>query len=249
VLTVRELSARYGQVPVLHGISIALQARECLALVGESGCGKTTLARCIAGLHPAFAGDVLLRDRPLAHRARDRSAAERRQVQYVFQSPYASLNPRRTIGQIVARPLHLFERLAFAALRDRVAALLEQVALGPSFIDRYPDQLSGGERQRVAIARALAAGPTVLVCDEVTSALDVSVQAAIVELLGRLQQTMQLSLLFVTHNLALIRTIADQAVVMSRGRIVEAGPVARIFVSPTADYTRELLASTPRLTA
>jgi peptide/nickel transport system ATP-binding protein len=249
VLAVRGLTARHGAVQVLHGIDLALQPRQCLALVGESGCGKTTLARCIAGLHPTFAGEVALDGRPLAHRARDRAAADRRKVQYVFQSPYASLNPRRTIGQIVARPLSIFTALTGARRRDRAAELLEQVALGPAFLDRFPDQLSGGERQRVAIARALGAEPTVLVCDEITSALDVSVQAAIVELLGTLQRSMQLGMLFVTHNLALIRTIADRVVVMSRGSIVESGPTAAVFAAPSADYTRELLASTPRLEA
>ncbi|MFO1062166.1 MAG: oligopeptide/dipeptide ABC transporter ATP-binding protein [Dongiaceae bacterium] len=166
------------------------------------------------------------------------------------RAPMPRLNPRRTIGQIVSRPLSsIFTALTPARRRDRAAALLEQVALGPAFLDRFPDQLSGGERQRAAIARALAAEPTVLVCDEITSALDVSVQAAIVELLGELQRSMQLGMLFVTHNLALIRTIADRVVVMSRGRIVESGATAAVFAQPAADYTRELLASTPRLEA
>jgi peptide/nickel transport system ATP-binding protein len=249
VLAVRGLTARHGAVQVLHGIDLALQPRQCLALVGESGCGKTTLARCIAGLHPSFDGEIALDGRGLPHRARDRAAADRRRVQYVFQSPYASLNPRRTVGQIVARPLSICPAVRPARRRDRAAELLEQVALGPAFLDRFPDQLSGGERQRAAIARALAAEPTVLVCDEITSALDVSVQAAIVELLGELQRSMRLGMLFVTHNLALIRTIADRVVVMSRGRIVESGPTAAVFAQPAADYTRELLASTPRLEA
>jgi peptide/nickel transport system ATP-binding protein len=247
VLAVKRLTASYGATEVLHGIDIALQSRECLAVVGESGCGKTTLARCIAGLHPSFTGAITLRGRALDHRARDRAADDRRLIQYVFQNPYSSLNPRRTIGQIVARPLLLFHRLGFDEVRYRTAALLDQVALSPTYMDRYPDQLSGGERQRVAIARALAAQPIVLVCDEVTSALDVSVQATIVELLRGLQQSMQLSLLFVTHNLALIRSFADRVVVMSRGRIVESGEVSDVFVAPRADYTRDLLASTPRL--
>jgi peptide/nickel transport system ATP-binding protein len=205
------------------------------------------LARCIAGLHPSFTGTVTLRGRALDHRARDRAADDRRLIQYIFQNPYSSLNPRRTINQIVARPLLLFHRLGFDEVRYRTAALLDQVALSPTYMDRYPDQLSGGERQRVAIARALAAQPIVLVCDEITSALDVSVQATIVELLRGLQQSMQLSLLFVTHNLALIRSFADRVVVMSRGHIVESGEVSDVFVAPRADYTRDLLASTPRL--
>jgi peptide/nickel transport system ATP-binding protein len=163
----------------------------------------------------------------------------------VFQNPYASLNPRKTIGEIIARPLTVFFRLSAQEIRARVAQQLERVALSAAFIDRYPDQLSGGERQRVAIARALAAEPELLVCDEITSALDVSVQAAIVELLDTLRRDIGLSLLFVTHNLALIRTIADRVAVMSAGRILELGEAQAVFESPSADYTRELLANTP----
>ena len=143
----------------------------------------------------------------------------------MFQSPYASLNPRRTVGQIVARPLRVFFDLERREARERVVAHLERVALSSGLIDRYPDQLSGGERQRVAVARALAAEPQILVCDEITSALDVSVQAALVELLAELQRSMNLGLLFITHNLALIRTIADRVAVMSAGRIVESAAV------------------------
>jgi peptide/nickel transport system ATP-binding protein len=173
----------------------------------------------------------------------------RRAIQYVFQSPYASLNPRRTVGQIIARPLHVFFDLERREAQERIVAHLKRVALSPGLIDRYPDQLSGGERQRVAVARALAAEPQVLVCDEITSALDVSVQAAIVELLADLQRSMNLGLLFITHNLALIRAIADRVAVMSAGRIVESAAVESVFVSPQAEYTRELLANTPSLKA
>jgi peptide/nickel transport system ATP-binding protein len=168
-------------------------------------------------------------------------------VQYIFQSPYSSLNPRKTIGQIVSQPLRVFFDLNRRDRDARVVAVLEKVSLSSSVVDRYPDQLSGGERQRVAIARALAAEPDVLVCDEITSALDVSVQAAIVELLVALQREMRLGLLFVTHNLALIRTMAQRAAVMTEGRIVELGPVAELFANPTADYTRKLLADTPSI--
>jgi peptide/nickel transport system ATP-binding protein len=249
LLAVRDLQAWYGRHPVLHDVSIALDAGECMAVVGESGSGKTTLARCVAGLHPTFSGDLMLAGEALEPQARDRPRAVRRAIQYVFQSPYASLNPRRTVGQIVARPLHVFFDLERREARERIVAHLERVALSPGLIDRYPDQLSGGERQRVAVARALAAEPQVLVCDEITSALDVSVQAALVELLAELQRSMNLGLLFITHNLALIRTIADRVAVMSAGRIVESAAVESVFVSPKADYTRELLANTPSLNA
>jgi peptide/nickel transport system ATP-binding protein len=249
LLAVRDLQAWYGPNPVLSDVNIALDAGECMAVVGESGSGKTTLARCVAGLHPTFSGDLLLAGDALQPQARNRPRAARRAIQYVFQSPYASLNPRRTVGQIVARPLHVFFDLGRREARKRIAAHLERVALSPGLIDRYPDQLSGGERQRVAVARALAAEPQVLVCDEITSALDVSVQAALVELLAELQHSMNLGLLFITHNLALIRTIADRVAVMSAGRIVESDAVESVFLSPKADYTRELLADTPSLNA
>jgi peptide/nickel transport system ATP-binding protein len=249
LLAVRELHAWYGRHPVLHDVNIALDAGECVAVVGESGSGKTTLARCVAGLHPRFSGQLMLADQALEHQARERPRAQRRAIQYVFQSPYASLNPRRTVGQIVARPLRVFFDLQRSETRERVVAHLERVALSSGLIDRYPDQLSGGERQRVAVARALAAEPQILVCDEITSALDVSVQAALVELLAELQRSMNLGLLFITHNLALIRTVADRVAVMSAGRIVESAAVESVFVSPKADYTRELLANTPSLDA
>jgi peptide/nickel transport system ATP-binding protein len=249
LLAVRDLHAWYGPHPVLHDVSIALDAGECMAVVGESGSGKTTLARCVAGLHPGFSGDLMLAGEALKHQARERPRAQRRAIQYVFQSPYASLNPRRTVGQIVARPLRVLFDLERGEARERVVAHLERVSLSSGLIDRYPDQLSGGERQRVAVARALTAEPQILVCDEITSALDVSVQAALVELLAELQRSMNLGLLFITHNLALIRTVADRVAVMSAGRIVESAAVESVFVSPEADYTRELLANTPSLDA
>jgi peptide/nickel transport system ATP-binding protein len=247
VLTVRDLDAHYGASHALFRIDLNVHRRECLALVGESGSGKTTLARCASGLHSEYTGQVRLGDDPLPTAARKRSRDARRRIQYIFQNPYASLNPRRTIGQTIARQLQLFHPGSRADSPRRVAECLERVALSAGAANRFPDQLSGGERQRVAIARALAAEPALLICDEVTSALDVSVQAAIVELLGELQREMGLSMLFITHDLALIRTIADRVAVMHRGRIVEQGSVDEILTSPGADYTRELLANTPSI--
>ncbi|HEY1568149.1 MAG TPA: ABC transporter ATP-binding protein, partial [Solirubrobacteraceae bacterium] len=194
VLAVEHLNGHYGSAHVLHDIDLEVRRNECLAVVGESGSGKTTLARCISGLHAGYTGDVKLGGERLAESARGRSTQARKQIQYVFQNPYASLNPRRTVGQTIARQLQLFG----ASRRDtgtRVAECLERVALSSAAANRYPDQLSGGERQRVAIARALAAEPSLLVCDEVTSALDVSVQAAIVELLRDLRAETGLSML------------------------------------------------------
>jgi len=247
LLTVRNVVASYGAHQILHDVSIDVLPRTCVALVGESGSGKTTLARCVAGLHRDFSGEVLLRGKPLERSARSRDQQDRREIQYIFQSPYSSLNPRKTIGQIIGQPLRLFFDLGRRAADARASEALERVSLSGSYIDHYPDQLSGGERQRVAIARALAAQPSVLVCDEVTSALDVSVQASIVELLAQLQHEENLGLLFVTHNLALIRTIAQDVAVMSGGRIVEYGRVDDVLDAPTADYTKKLLSDTPSL--
>jgi peptide/nickel transport system ATP-binding protein len=247
VLTVRDLDAHYGASHALFRIDVDVHRKECLALVGESGSGKTTLARCIAGLHSNYTGAVRLDDAVLPPAARRRTRDARKRIQYIFQNPYASLNPRRTIGQTIGRQLQLFFPGSRAEVDRRVAECLERVALSASAADRFPDQLSGGERQRVAIARALAAQPSVLVCDEVTSALDVSVQAAIIELLGELRRQMGLSMLFITHDLALIRTIADRVAVMNQGRIVEQDTVERIFTAPSAEYTRQLLTNTPSI--
>jgi peptide/nickel transport system ATP-binding protein len=244
-LAIRGLDAHYGSRATLFGIELEVHRHECLALVGESGSGKTTLARCVAGLHKDYTGAVVLGDDELPPAARSRSDAARKQIQYVFQNPYASLNPRRTVGQTVARQLELF----FPGRKDmgrRVGECLERVALAAG---AYPDELSGGERQRVAIARALAAEPALMVCDEITSALDVSVQAAIIDLLRELRTDMGLSLLFITHNLALIRTIADRVAVMTEGRIVELGPTAQVLEHPSAPYTQQLLANTPSIAA
>jgi peptide/nickel transport system ATP-binding protein len=243
----RDVDAAHGDRQVLFGVSLAVRPRECMALVGESGSGKTTLARCIAGLHHNFTGTIDFDGRPLPHDARSRNRKTRQRIQYIFQSPYSSLNPRKTIGQIINQPLRLFFELRAQERYARIVSALERVQLGVSVVPRYPHELSGGERQRVAIARALAAEPALLVCDEVTSALDVSVQAAIVDLLAELQRDMQLGLLFVTHNLALIRTIAEDVAVMSGGRIVESGKVDDILDSPQQDYTKALLADTPSM--
>jgi len=249
VVTVEDVNASHGKQQALFDIGFSVQRNECVALVGESGSGKTTIARCIAGLHSNYTGEIKLDSQPLAHSARQRPTQARKQIQYVFQNPYASLNPRRTVGQTLARQLRLFFRVNRIETGRRVADLLERVALSSAAANRYPDQLSGGERQRVAIARALAAEPSLLVCDEITSALDVSVQAAIVELLRDLRIQTGLSILFITHNLALIRTIADRVLVMTMGRIVESGATAELFTAPSAEYTRRLLANTPSIEA
>jgi peptide/nickel transport system ATP-binding protein len=247
LVAVRGVNASHGPRQVLFGIELLVRPHECVALVGESGSGKTTLARCIAGLHKDFDGEISFRGRPLPPGARARNRETRRDIQYVFQSPYASLNPRKTIGQIIGQPIRLFFDVRGSEARNRTVEALETVQLGASVVNRYPHHLSGGERQRVAIARALVANPQLLICDEVTSALDVSVQAAIVDLLAELQRELGLGLLFVTHNLALIRTIAQEVVVMNEGRIVERGTSDAVLSAPQAEYTKRLLSDTPSL--
>jgi peptide/nickel transport system ATP-binding protein len=250
VVSVRDVTAFYQSKEILHGVSATLCEHRCLALVGESGSGKTTLARCIAGLHPfKIAGSIEFQGKALARESRGRTRDERQAIQYIFQSPYSSLNPRKTIRQLLAQPIGIFFKLDRDETEERMVRVLDQVALDASLLSRYPEQLSGGERQRIAIARALAAEPTVLICDEVTSWLDVSVQAAIIELLAQLQLETGVSMLFVTHNLALIRSVAQEVAVMNDGRIVELGLVDAILDDPQADYTKLLLADTPTLPA
>jgi len=247
LLAVRRLSAAYGPAHVLHEVAFEVPPESCVAVVGESGSGKTTLARCICGLHRSWTGEIALRALPLPSGTRHRSKELLRTVQYIFQNPYTSLNPRKTIGQIMTGQLGLFWDLRSRDRSERVVRVLEDVSLSADYLNRYPDELSGGERQRVAIARALVVEPDLLVCDEVTSALDVSVQATIVELLRRLQAERHLTLIFVTHNLALIRSIAQFAVVLRGGHVVESGPVAQILDHPSDLYTARLAGDVPRL--
>jgi peptide/nickel transport system ATP-binding protein len=248
VLVVRDLSASYGDVQVLSDLNLEVGAEHCLAVIGESGSGKTTVARCIVGMHANWTGAISYWGEPLVPGARGRSPEVLRRIQYVFQNPYTALNPRKTVGQIIAQPLEHFFDQTPAERSRRVAQVLDETALESEFSSRYPDELSGGERQRVAIARALVVEPDLLVCDEVTSALDVSVQAAIVELLRRLQRERRLAMIFVTHNLALVRSIAQTAAVFREGRIVDAGPVERVLEHPTDPYTVRLMDDVPRLT-
>jgi peptide/nickel transport system ATP-binding protein len=246
-LEVRELFAHYGATQVLHGVDIDLGSGRCTAVVGESGSGKTTLARCLVGLHDRWQGSVTFDGIAIGPRPQDRSTDLRRKIQYVFQNPYASLNPRMSVGQNIEEPLRHFTRLNRHDRRARVEAILSEVALSTAYADRMPDQLSGGERQRVAVGRALTVEPEILVCDEITSALDVSVQALLVEQLRKLQTERDLSLLFITHNLAVVRSLAQDVVVLEAGRVVEHGPVESVLTDPSHSYTKKLLADLPDL--
>ena len=247
LLSVRDLEMSYGDNKVLHGTNLTLEEGESILLLGESGSGKTTLARSIAGLNPGYTGEVRLRGEVLEHSSRKRTLDERQHIQYIFQSPYSSLNPRRTIGESLSVPLIMSGRLPRREQRKVVEDVLEAVQLDRSFYDRRPGDLSGGERQRAAIGRALVNAPDVLVCDEITSALDVSVQASILSLLADLRAERGLSLLFVTHNIALARHTATWIAVLNKGVIVDEGPVDEVLENPTHDYTKSLLANIPEL--
>lgn len=248
VLRLTGVSAGYQGTIVVHDMSFEIHPGECLALVGESGSGKTTVSRSIGGLHREWTGSMELHGTTLAKGARGRTGEQRMKMQYVFQNPYSSLNPRRTVGESILRPLLLGggDRKSGERL---VAEMLERVSLTAAYANQYPNQLSGGERQRVAIARALVCKPDVLICDEITSALDVLVQAAIVELLGSLRRDLGLSMLFVTHNLPLVRSIADTVAVMNRGAIFEFGTTESVIGNPQQEYTQRLIADTPSIEA
>jgi peptide/nickel transport system ATP-binding protein len=245
LLRIDALGAKYADTPVLKEISLAVHPQRCMAIVGESGAGKTTLARCIVGLHRNWSGTIEFDSTSLPHDHRQRTRDVTRSLQYVFQSPYTSLNPRKTVGKLVEQPLRELFKLGRAERESRVVAALRDAALNEEYINRYPDQLSGGERQRVAIARALVVGPKLLVCDEVTSALDVSVQAAIVELLHRLKLERGLTLVLITHNLALVRSLADDVVILRDGLVVEQGH--EVLDHPSSEYALQLLADVPSL--
>jgi peptide/nickel transport system ATP-binding protein len=236
-------------VKALDGVSFAIKRGETFSLVGESGCGKTTVARCVVGLYRPSAGRIVFEGTDLAALKRRKAIAPvRRRMQMIFQDPYASLNPRWRVRRIVAEPLVTHGLVADKAeLRARVGELLEQVRLSPADGDKFPHEFSGGQRQRISIARALAANPEFLVCDEPTSALDVSVQAQILNLMKDLQRRLGLTYLFISHNLAVIYQISDRVGVMYLGRLVEVAAAERLFATPRHPYTRLLLETIPRL--
>lgn len=232
---------------VLHGVSLTIDPGECVALVGESGSGKTTLGRCIVGLHAPESGEIRLRGIAIAQSVRERTRVQRQAIQIVFQNPDRSLNPTETVRQAISRPLRLFRPTGSTTDEsDEIAELVASVRLPPTALDRFPRELSGGEKQRVAIARALAAKPSVIICDEITSALDVSIQSAIVSLLAELRKQ-GLALFFITHNLALVNSVADRVLVLESGEICEHGNAADVIARPSHPYTRTLLTSAPEL--
>jgi peptide/nickel transport system ATP-binding protein len=233
-------------MPALSEISFEIAPGETLGLVGESGSGKSTVAAVIAGLLAPSSGTVRFRGRELPALAGERSVEMRRRIQIIFQDPLSSLNPRHRIEAILARPLALFHGLAGERARIRSVELLEQLQLDPAFLDCYPRQLSGGQQQRVAIARAFAANPDLIICDEITSALDVSVQAQVLSLLKALQEKSGAACLFISHDLGVIAQVAARVVVLRDGTVREAGATQAVFRRPADDYTRLLIAAATR---
>lgn len=251
LLSVSGLSADYpsnaGRATAVRGVSFSIQPSTAVALVGESGSGKTTIARCIAGLHVHGSGEIAFDGKPLPWGAKNRSRELRRKIQIVFQNPYDSLNPRQSIQQQIARPARLLRGMNRSEARQESLTMLGHVRLPARIADRYPNELSGGERQRVAIARALIAQPSLLVCDEITSALDVSVQGAVLDLLADLQARLGLALLVISHDLGVVASVADHVIVLHGGRIREQAPTGELLHSPQDEYTKMLLETAPRL--
>jgi len=248
VVSVEQVDAAYGAVKVLEDVSFDVYAGMTVAVVGESGSGKSTTARCITGLLPPSAGQISFKGEVLPPSYKNRTKDQLRQAQMIYQMADTALNPKVRISDIIGRPAQFYSGLRGTALKNRVDALLDMIELEPSqFYSRYPAELSGGQKQRIGIARALAAEPTFIICDEVTSALDQLVAEGILKLLDRLQRELNLAYMFITHDLATVRAIADEVVVMKEGKVVEQGPKDEMFTPPHHPYTDLLLSSVPEM--
>ncbi len=232
-------------VKAVDGVTLDIYPGETMGLVGESGCGKSTLGRTILRLIDPTAGQILFRGNDLAHLSKSAMREQRRHLQIIFQDPYASLNPRMTVSQIVAEPLETFQLAKGRAKQERVQELMEMVGLSARFLKRYPHEFSGGQRQRIGIARALAVDPTFIVADEPISALDVSIQAQIMNLLDRLQRQRNLTYLFISHDLRAIQHVSDRVAVMYLGKIVELADGKTIYKNPLMPYTKALISAVP----
>ena len=258
LLSVRQLKVHFplpgnwpwqptGWLKAVDGVDLDLHPGQTLGVVGESGCGKSTLARAISGLQATTSGGIVFNERDITGLDTAGWRRLRRDVQVVFQDPLASLNPRMTIGQIVAEPLrNLFPEYSKTQRWQKVRDMLVRVGLSTDMVNRYPHEFSGGQCQRVGIARALVVGPKVLICDEAVSALDVSIQAQILDLLATLQAELNIAILFIAHDLAVVRDISDQVMVMYLGRVMETATASQLFRAPAHPYTRALLSAVPR---
>lgn len=241
------LQRTIGQVKAVNGVSLTVEPGEVVSVVGESGCGKSTLGYSLLGLVPVTGGELRLNGEVVDVTHPRSWSAYRKDFQIVFQDPYTSLNPRLTVFELLAEPLRVHKLVPKAELKEAVGALLDQVGLSREYMHRFPHAFSGGQRQRLSIARALGLKPKLLVCDEVVSALDVSVQAQIIRLLLDLKEKLGLALLFISHDLSLVRLISDRILVMYLGKVVESGTPDQLFEDPKHPYTRALLASIPTL--
>ena len=239
------LRRRIGTVRAVDGVSFTLARGEILGLVGESGCGKSTLGRTILQLIPPTEGAVVLAGRNLAGLSKQDLREARADFQMIFQDPYASLNPRMTVFDALAEAMRAHRKISASEINNWVAALMQKVGLSPRFVKKYPHEFSGGQRQRIAIARALAVEPKLIIADEPVSALDVSIQAQIINLLAKLSREMQLTLIFISHDLSVVKHISDRIAVMYLGKIVEVGPAAQVFERPLHPYTKALVSAVP----
>lgn len=247
VLEMKGIDAAYGTEKVLHGVDIRIPRGRTVAVVGESGSGKSTAARVITGLLPPASGSVNFNGVALPGALASRSFDQLRRIQMIYQSADTAMNPKQTVGEIIGRPLTFYFGVSGRELESRVIRLLELIELDEGFYDRLPGELSGGQKQRICIARALAADPEIVICDEVTSALDQIVQEGILKLLMRLQGELGISYMYITHDIATVQAISDEVVVMFQGRVVEQGPKSEILSPPHPDYTQLLLSSVPEM--
>ena len=247
ILSIKNIDAAYGSSKVLHDVSIDIPKGKTVAIVGESGSGKSTTARVITGLLPQSKGEIIFDGKKLSPKLEQRSKEELRKIQIIFQMPDTAMNPRQTVDEIIGRPIEFYQGIKGKQREAKVIELLKMIELDETFLDRLPSELSGGQKQRICIARALAANPDLIICDEVTSALDQIVQEGILKLLQKLQKDLGVTYIFITHDIATVKAISDEIVVMYQGEVVEQGLKSKILNPPHPDYTELLLSSVPEM--
>ena len=247
ILSIKNIDAAYGSSKVLYNVSIDIPKGKTVAIVGESGSGKSTTARVITGLLPQSSGEIIFDGKKLSPKLEQRSKEELRKIQIIFQMPDTAMNPRQTVDEIIGRPIEFYQGIKGKERESKVIELLKMIELDETFLDRLPSELSGGQKQRICIARALAANPDLIICDEVTSALDQIVQEGILKLLQKLQKELGVTYIFITHDIATVKAISDEIVVMYQGEVVEQGLKSKILNPPHPDYTELLLSSVPEM--